>query len=286
MMDQASEREHGVWETRKAPVWVIVAVVAVTVVAAPFFQFVVFAHHWLTPISHATRGLIQPTLIATNIVTLIQVVALMIYAGGLRASDIGFVPRRIWPAVIFTIVLWAVVNAGIAVNDLISHSPMTVDDGWAKMGALRIAGSFIGQIFGNTPSEEMAFRGFLLVQLALVFRPFGQTKALVAALIVSQLIFTLSHIPLLIVHGHNFQEICFLLTEIFVLGSLFAIVYLATNNLFVAMGTHTLANDSMQVLSGSTAVFHEIDAFSCAALAMSLLWWWWRSRGRRPQPQA
>jgi membrane protease YdiL (CAAX protease family) len=61
------------WETRRAPVWTIAAVIAVQFLAAPFFNFVVFARHWFTPVSHATSGLINATLLA-NAILLITVV--------------------------------------------------------------------------------------------------------------------------------------------------------------------------------------------------------------------
>ena len=266
--------ELSIWDTRRAPVWVIVAALAVNGLAAYFFNFVVGAHHWLGPLALATQGLIQPTWIMAPTLIIIMIVGLIIHVGGLRWADVGFIPSRIWPAVIFTVALWAMVNGGLAIMDLINHLPMTLDDSWAKLGIPRKAGIFIGQIFGNTPIEEILFRGFLLVQLALIWRPLGQTKALVIALIASQLIFALMHIPFLIVQGHHFPEICFGLTELFIMGSIFAIIYLATNNLFIAMGTHALANQSMQVPSGSTSVFEGIDVFSCIALAASLLWWW------------
>jgi uncharacterized protein len=280
--------ELTIWDSRRAPPWVIVTCLVLSVVVALFVNVIVVPHHWLTPISRATQGLIQPTLILAGPAILIQIVWLLIYAGGLRPADIGFVPSRIWSALAFTIALWLVVNTGLAVSDLVNHSPLVLDDSWTKLGILRKAGRFIAQACGNTPLEEITFRGFLLVQIALIFRPLGQTKALVLALIVSQSIFALMHIPHLIVMNghHHFQEFPFPLLELFIMGSIFAIVYLATNNLFMSMGTHALANEGMQVLSGSTSVYQDIDAFSCVALGVSLLWWCWRLRAARRQPQA
>jgi CAAX protease family protein len=283
----ASINELSIWDSRRAPLWVIITCLAVSVVIALFANLIVIPHHWLTPISRATQGLIQPGLILAGPMIVIQVVWLLIYAGGLRPVDIGFVPSRIRSALVFTIMLWLVVNAGLAVSDLVNHSPLILDDSWMKLGVLRKAGRFIAQLCGNTPLEEITFRGFLLVQLALIFRPLGQTRALIIALIVSQLIFALMHIPhLIVVNGHHhFEEFPFPLLELFVLGSIFAIIYIATNNLFISMGTHALANESMQMLSGSTSVYEDIDAFSCIALGVSLLWWWWRLKAARRQPQ-
>jgi membrane protease YdiL (CAAX protease family) len=275
-------RELSIWDSRRAPLWIIIASLALNVIVALFVQFIVAPHHWLTPISRATQGFIQPTLILAVPAILIQIVWLLIYAGGLRPADIGFVPSRIWSGVVFTMALWLIVNAGLAVSDFVNHSPLVIDDSWSKLGVLRKVGRFIGQIFGNTPLEEITFRGFLLVQLALTFRPLGQTRALVIALIVSQSIFGLMHVPLLIANGyHDFLKISFLLVEDSIFGLIYAIVYLATKNLFMSMGTHALVNEGMQVLSGSTSVYQDFDVLPCLALVASLLWWWYVHSSRR-----
>jgi hypothetical protein len=77
------------WETRRAPVWTIVAAVAAEFLLATFFQFIVFPRHWFTPVSHATSGLINSTLLANAIALIVIVAGVILLGGRLRPKDLG-----------------------------------------------------------------------------------------------------------------------------------------------------------------------------------------------------
>lgn len=69
-------------------------------------------------------------------------------------------------------------------------------------------------------------------------------------LVLSQSIFALIHIPNRLLNGFTLLETLPNLFIVFLLGVLFAMVYLITDNLFLAMGVHTLINMPLLIFDG------------------------------------
>jgi membrane protease YdiL (CAAX protease family) len=57
-----------------------------------------------------------------------------------------------------------------------------------------------------------------------------------------QALFACMHVPMLLEKGHHWVEMWSILPQLFVFGTAFALLYLATGNLVVAIGTHALGN--------------------------------------------
>ena len=151
---------------------------------------------------------------------------------------------------------------------------------WLKPGTGYAIGGFIAQFLGNALHEETIFRGFLIGQLWVAFnaKSRGSVKPLVLALVVSQVLFALCHIPNRIfvkdVYG---GELIGDQLMLFVYGLIFASLFLVTDNLFVAVGIHALWNDPLPLL--------EIDESASALIRILLtlvllLAWWARKRKR------
>jgi membrane protease YdiL (CAAX protease family) len=261
------------WQTKRAPVWALVAVAAVHVAFTPFFNFVVFPRHWLVPLSHATFGLVDGTLQANLIIIAVIVFGLIFLGAGLRPADVGWRSNKLPVAILFTLGLWAVLNLLAIAGAEFQHLPFAFDESWTKPGLTRTFGMFIGQIFGNSLAEETIFRGFLMVQLMLIFRPLGKVAAGVGAVIVVQAFFASIHIPELREHGLSWTDVLETLPELALAGTMLAIVYLATGNLFVAVGTHALSDISMLVVSNGFNI-HDNSGFAYLGLGLlaSLVW--------------
>ena len=261
------------WQTKRAPIWAIVAVVAAHVAATPFFNFIVFPHHWLIPLSRATFGLVNGTLQANLIIIAVIVFGLIFAGARLRPADVGWRSNKLPAAVLFTLGLWALLNLLAIVGAEIQGIPLAFDESWTKPGPTRTVGAFIGQIFGNSLSEETIFRGFLMVQLMLILRPLGKVTACVGAVIVVQAFFASIHIPELREHGTSWTDILETLPELALAGTMLAIVYLATGNLFVAVGIHALSDASMLVVSSGFNI-HDNSGFAYLGLGLlaALMW--------------
>jgi hypothetical protein len=110
-----------------------------------------------------------------------------------------------------------------------------------------LLGELLGQLFGNALYEEILFRGCLLVQLALWLTPRPQRpdrRAVLLALVLSQLVFALQHIPnrLAFAAWPDAAAAAGDLAMLLVAGLFFAGVFLRTGNLLVAVGVHALGN--------------------------------------------
>ncbi len=256
------------WQVKRASVWSLIAVAAAHVASAPFFNFVVFPRHWLSPLSHATVGLISVTLQANLIIIAVVVFGLIFVAAGLRPADVGWRRNKLPAAILFTLGLWAVANLLVIAGAEFQGLPLAFDESWTKARLSRTFGAFIAQIFGNALGEETIFRGFLTVQLMLILRPLGKAAAATIAVIVVQTLFASIHIPMLREHGVSWTEILETLPMLGLAGIGLAIIYFATGNLFVAVGTHALMDAYMLIPHDS---FQFADNFDFVYLGLGLL---------------
>jgi len=188
-----------------------------------------------------TDGLVTYTLANTWVGILLTVGIVALWYGSLELEDIGVVPSKIPVAVAVTVGCWLIftvaqVVVGLAVGDLSLYSA------WIDPGVTVTLGETIGYFFGNVIFEELAFRGFLMVQVYLLLD--GQwwqandLARMAAAVGGSSLLFTLFHVPALLLGGIGLDMLAFILLY----AVLLCLVYVRTRNIFLAMGFHGLAN--------------------------------------------
>lgn len=269
----SAQPQSGLWHARRASGWTLAAVIAAQLIFDPFFNFIVFPEHWFTPLYHATGGLLNSTLSA-NLILLVAVVGgLIIAAGHLRPRDLGLEGTKIAPAVAFAVGLWALVNVGMAAYTFARGIPFALADEWSKPGPGPTIGAFIAQIFGNALYEETIYRGFLTVQLMLLFQAFGRTPAMWIAAAAAQGVFAVIHVPMLLAHGQNWAQIGPDILSIYIIGLGLVAIYLSTNNLFIAVGVHALANEYMLIPRNVLPIHDSIGnvGFSAIYLGLALL---------------
>jgi hypothetical protein len=218
----------------------------------------------------ASGGVITYTLANTWAGLLICVGGIALGYGGLEPSDIGFHPRRLPLAAIIVVGCWLLYSlaqliAGLAVGNLAFHST------WNDPGILATIGEAVGFFLGNAPFEEFAFRGFLLVQFYLLLdgewwqsNELARTATAVGG---SSLIFTLLHLPAFAFGGIGVE----MLGAIFVYAVLLCLVYLRTQNIFLAIGFHALANFSIPVFAVAETLALPIDLSIVWAIPAALI---------------
>ena len=221
-------------------------VVGVTVVA--FFQLLAFRDpgRWCPPMRwlwHATGGIVDGTLVAGVTLQVIVVAGLLFGVARLRPRDVGLDLRRLWPALGFLIAAWAAIQLLLVLILPLCGQGIGLGPHWTTGGWRGAVGEWLGQLLGNCPYEEVFFRGFFLPQCGLVamrWMPRARPRSLVAAaLVLSQALFALAHV---FFNLHVPQGQWLLLAQ-FVFGIVFALVYLRTGNLFLAMALHVLLNN-------------------------------------------
>lgn len=261
------------FETRRAPLWVIAAVIALQPALAGFFELVVFRNHWTAPLFHATGGLIQGTLDA-NLPSLALVVGgLIFWLGRQLPQDVGWKAKNILPAAGLTVALWAIVNVAAVLYLLVTRRPLALDPSWTTPGPVVKLGSLLAQVFGNALYEETVYRGFLTVQLMLLFKRLGRLPAMLLAAVVVQAIFMAIHVPMLIVvDQHPLSGLWPDLVPIFIVGIILVAIYFLTANLFVSVGVHALIDVGMMVAGAPAFSQSESYLFLGVPLCAACLW--------------
>ena len=152
--------------------------------------------------------------------------------------------RRALPVGIAAILsMWVglqLVGAAVAGLD----GPVTLSRSWQALGVAGWTKALVPEFFGSALGEEVYYRGLLLAQGYLIAKRFTTDRrvALGASLLVVQGWFAAVHIPARLVQGTPLPLPVDILGTL-LLGVVFALVYLRTGNLFLAVGVHALTND-------------------------------------------
>ena len=199
------------------------------------------------PLYQQTYGLVHPTLVAGVVFFLVVVCGVLLGVGRRRPAEVGIEPRKLPAAILYTILVWIGLQIVLAAWYVLWRESLAVANGWNSIDVLRKAGALLGQLFGNALSEEVIFRGFLLMQLALLAErwwPQAPLKSITVALILATSIFALHHLPYLLRTDNYVSplKVARYLVEIFAIGCLFAWLYWQTRNLFFVVGVHALGN--------------------------------------------
>jgi membrane protease YdiL (CAAX protease family) len=238
---------------RRASVIALVGVFVVYVLLACFWQLLYRRQPetWFPPATwlwQATNGLLNVTFTANVVNQLILIVAFLFGMCRIRPSELGLDFTKLPAAVAFTAIIWAVGQFVLVLTLALARQPIVLNPEWTATTWPQAGGVWIGQLFGNTPLEEIVFRGFLLPQCILLMlsrMPTARSGMQIAAsLILSQGLFALPHVLL----NSRLPQGQWLLVAQFVMGLAFAGIYLRTGNLFLAMGVHTLTNNPSPLL--------------------------------------
>jgi hypothetical protein len=205
------------------------------------------------PIYNASHHLVTPTLIGAGTLGVVVVAVLVIF-GKLPLHDFGWIRTKLVPGLTATVVLWIVMQlievlTAIATKGRLQLSPTLTSAEWTT-----VVGVLIGQALGTAPAEETWFRGFLLPQLRIRLGQLSPALALGLAIVASQALFALYHLPNLLlgnsrVVGTSALDVTSQLGIDFAVGVLFAGIYIRTGNLFLLMGIHALLNAGTSVVA-------------------------------------
>jgi membrane protease YdiL (CAAX protease family) len=205
-------------------------------------NLIFFAGGTFRPLASATGGLFTGSLLANLVFIAVLVALIILRFGGLRLYDVGLIPRNILMGILFTAGIWGGAQVIQLIAGWLDFGVVKLNADWVNPGFM--IGLLLTQIFGNALFEEIAYRGFLFPQLylrgsGLRARPWTR---LLLALLVSQGLFALSHVPNRIYLGMKPGEIALDLLMLLGWGTLYTLIYLRTDNLFIVVGIHALGN--------------------------------------------
>ncbi len=238
---------------------------------------------WLGRAVLATKGLVHPDLIA-NLVPLVLVVGVGIFGiAGLRPQDLGATRASLLPALGATVAFWLGLQVAFGLSSL-RQGGLAWYPAWREPGAGYVLGGLLGQLFGNALAEEALFRGFLFPQFLLKMRKkWSRRQAAFLAALASQVVFALFHIPNYLFVRHE-RFLVMDLVRLVINGVILLLVYLAAQNLLVAVGVHALWNTPTPLFAPPSGFARYGIVVGCT-LALAGAWYLWRKRPLRGQEE-
>lgn len=247
-MDKSMRRGFSFQSIGETSWRIIVLFMMLDCVAVACINLIVFPSNVLEIFPRVTAGLINETLVVNLIMIAGLVYLLMIRCGKLTWADLGMKKGRLLAGFAATVVLWLATEAINAAVSLLFSGSINWSSVWETYGFSVVIGSFIAQVFGNALFEELAFRGFLMSQIGKKI-PEGRWRTVIAVL-VSQALFGLIHIPNRLYMGVEPDQMLLSIIMPAVLGIFFCVIYLVTDNLFFAIGVHALINVPVNATAG------------------------------------
>ena len=234
-------------EVRRAPVWLLATTLLCVAVSNSLANFWFVPSGIWQPVLYASEGWIGPVLLGGLIGVVLQIALPLFWLGRFRPRDLGLRASGIIPALFGALAVWAMVQAVALTIALLDGTGLTLDPRWTLELHGFALGELLGQFGGNALVEEVVNRGFLVVQLLLLFQlkwPDRSRRATLAALVLAGVFFAVPHLPNRIYNG-MYSDLQGVLTDQAVLtvwGVVFGWMYLRTGNLFLVIGIHALVN--------------------------------------------
>ncbi|WP_371806764.1 lysostaphin resistance A-like protein [Candidatus Lokiarchaeum ossiferum] len=235
----------------------------------------VYEKGWLNFVDNNTDGLINQTFIVYLVLILIILVIFVVIVARNSWKSIGIQKGKLLKGFLFYFLFWCGLNLIFLIACLIFNVqpiwyPMWLYDGQTILSAF---GLLIAQIFGNVFFEEIFFRGYILSQLTKKISSKNDKKpikSLVLGALSTSIIFALIHIPNRIIQGFSFIDIIINIPFLILIGLLFCIVYIVSNNLFISMGVHIIWNIGFTLIN---PVLNQIVVISILLLLFGIIWY-------------
>jgi hypothetical protein len=246
---------------RPTPLWFIALALVVYFMLGYLVNLVANPAKLLSSLPAATGYVISPTFL--NYVPMFIIMGLLlVLVGRLRCNDLGLIRQRFLPALAWVLCTWIAAQLFFL---LIHLGDVSLDPAWHGRVAERLGELVTGQMLGNALYEEVFWRAFVISQLVLVSVhrmrwTFG--KALTWAIILSTILFAVSHLPHDFAHDRSAMAILGLQAARLAGGIIFAGLFLLSGNIFIAIGLHSLMNYSMALFEGSSSLTTGFIAFA------------------------
>lgn len=262
---------------RPAPLWLhVLVVVAWLAVFLPANFWFGPSRVWL-PLREGSHGLVYPALLVGLVCMLLVVGMVLVAIGRFRPRELGLEFGKLPAAIVYTLLVWTLMQlSAIGLSQFNGESPQLVP-GLDASGAGQLAGALVAQLFGNALCEEVLFRGFLFVQLGVLFcrwLPDQPRISLVSAGFVSSVVFAIAHLPHRQGINGGYADWSALVTDqgwLVVWGCVYCWLYVRTSNLLFVVGIHALAN-ARTMLVTAPAVAEFLPLSQMLGVGIALVW--------------
>jgi membrane protease YdiL (CAAX protease family) len=230
---------------------------------------------WM-PLREASFGLVHPALIVGLVCMLLVVGVALVAMGRFRPHELGLALGKLPDAIVYTLLVWTMMQLlAIALSRFAGETPRLVAELDESGGYL--VGQLLAQLAGNALCEEVLFRGFMFVQLGVLFHrwlPDQPRVGLVAAGLVSSVAFAVAHLPHRQGVGGGYADWSALAMDqgwLVIWGCVYCWLYARTDNLWFVVGVHALANARTMLVTAP--YFVEYLPFSqMLGVGIALVW--------------
>lgn len=214
--------------------------------------FYIFLYHIgvVLSIETMTLGIINGSLILGLLLFVFSIYGVLILYRRMEPEDLGLRASDLPIAISIGIIIWIIVQVIEGIVGYLNNGTIEIDPSWTTQSPALI-GLLIAMLLGIALFEETGFRGFLLIQFKVKLEKADRNKSLrvLLALLASQTLFTLIHIPWKVYLQAETASILFdLIFSVFVNGLIYGLLYLRTRNLFYVMIIHGLGNAQTSLL--------------------------------------
>lgn len=245
--------------------------------AAALSGYIIAGHgadtDWLRLVTSATRGVITAGFVL-SVIALIILIMLITLAGRIKPDDVGLNRDYVGRGVGVIAMIWGASQVIGVLPRVVANRPVLLDRAFEYGSRWEMGGQFLSAL-GMATLEEIALRGFLLVQLYLVFHRDNRDEAqgLKWATAITVVVSALMTLPRTLPYPS--LELAAIDQGTVLAGSLFlSWLYLRTRNLFFVIGVHTLLLAPSPVVAGPRggAAWYAPLIIAILATVWALLW--------------
>ena len=224
-------------------------------------------------VEKATRGIIAPVFLL-SLIAIGVLLSLIVLVGGIGLDDVGLDRDYVGRGVGVTVMIWAAAQVVGVLPRVVANRPVLLDREFEFGSRLDILSRLVESL-GIATLEEVAVRGFLLVQLYLLFHGGAgpDRRGVIPALLISLLAANLAALPAALPYS-SWRTALLDQAALLGLGLFLSWVYLRTRNLFFIIGVHALLLAPTPIVAAprqGEGIYHAVVIGTLASV-WALLW--------------
>ncbi len=198
------------------------------------------SHPWIDRINGATAGVIHYTFQIRLIGSFVVIGLCLRWWGDVSLRAVGVRMQGLPLGLLTLLVGWIVLSSIFLCYQLATSATVTVD--WASPAQPII--DVATEALGNSLYEEVFYRAYLVPSaFALLRQHMVDRRAALLAVLGSQALFAVAHIPHRVIHDYSALEMSGSVALMWGFGIIQSAIYLRTSNLWVIVAVHVLINE-------------------------------------------
>ncbi len=237
---------------KEIPTRILIVIFLLFLISTLLVVEVIYPKNYFMGIANLSHQLLQATTITYLFFIIIFVFGFLFIYLKMKPKELGLGFNQLKRAIVVFLIIIVIQQIVFVILNLFLYHKLQIDSMWLENKTTLYIGSIICQLFFVAVLEEILFRGFLFQQVYLKLKT--SKYRLTWALIISQTLFALWHIPVRIYEKNSLIDIIFGVFFLLIIGIFFAFLYIRTKNLFIVMIFHGLWNEKITFINSGQSV--------------------------------